>query len=101
LHAYPFPADHAVLALVHLARPRRYAEFVYAYATLWFTSSFFLASIGVLALIVIILLVVIAARGGGWDDDRERMTVSVIRVLTDAGHIARALLASFIETAFA
>jgi len=46
-HAYPFPADHAVLMLIHLARPGLYAGFTYADATLWFTSSFFLASIGV------------------------------------------------------
>jgi hypothetical protein len=47
LHAYPFPADHVVLTLIHLVRPGLYAGFMYAYATLWFTSAFFLASIGV------------------------------------------------------
>jgi hypothetical protein len=47
LHQYPFPADHAVLALIHVVRPALYAGFAYAYASLWFTSSFFLASIGV------------------------------------------------------
>src|SRR5215472_12460997 len=47
LHAYPFPADHAVLALIHVVRPALYAGFTYAYAVLWFTSSFFMASVGV------------------------------------------------------
>jgi hypothetical protein len=47
LHAYPLPTDHAVLTLIHLVRPSLYAGVTYAYATLWFTSSFFLASIGV------------------------------------------------------
>ena len=46
LHAYPFPADHAALALVHAVRPVLFAGFTYAYATLWFTSAFFVASIG-------------------------------------------------------
>ena len=46
LHAYPFPTGHAVLALVHVVRPVLYAGFTYAYATLWFTSAFFMASIG-------------------------------------------------------
>ena len=45
LHAYPFPADHAILALVHVERPLVYAGFTYTYAVLWFSSSFFLASI--------------------------------------------------------
>ena len=43
----PIPADHAIFVLVHLARPGLYAGFTYAYATLWFTSSFSLATIGV------------------------------------------------------
>ena len=46
LHTYPFPGDHAVLALVHLERPLLYAGFTYTYAALWFSSTFFLASIG-------------------------------------------------------
>ena len=46
LHAYPFPADHSVLALIHVARPALYAGCTYAYAGLWFTSTFFVASIG-------------------------------------------------------
>jgi hypothetical protein len=46
LRAYPFPADHAVLALVHLERPLLFAGLTYTYAALWFSSSFFLASIG-------------------------------------------------------
>jgi hypothetical protein len=45
LHTWPFPADHPILDLVRLERPFVYAGFVYTYATLWFTSTFFLASI--------------------------------------------------------
>ncbi|HKV99993.1 MAG TPA: type IV secretion system DNA-binding domain-containing protein [Vicinamibacterales bacterium] len=46
LHVYPFPAEDAILALVRLERPLVYAGFAYTYAALWFSSSFFLASIG-------------------------------------------------------
>ena len=46
LHAYPFPADHAVLPLVHVVRPGLYAGFTYVYATLWFTSAVSVASVG-------------------------------------------------------
>lgn len=46
LCAYPFPADHAVLALVHVERPLLFAGLTYIYAALWFSSSFFLAGIG-------------------------------------------------------
>ena len=46
LHAYPFPGDHPVLVLIHVARPALYAGCTYAYAGLWFTSTFFVASIG-------------------------------------------------------
>jgi hypothetical protein len=45
LHVYPFPGDHAVLALIRLERPLVYAGFAYTYAALWFSSSFFLSSI--------------------------------------------------------
>ena len=45
LHVWPFPADNPILDLVRLERPFVYAGFTYTYATLWFTSSFFLASI--------------------------------------------------------
>lgn len=46
LHVYPFPADNVVLALVRLERPLVYAGFAYTYAALWFSSTFFVASIG-------------------------------------------------------
>ena len=46
LRAYPVPADHAVLALVHLDRPLLFAGATYIYAALWFSSSFFPAGIG-------------------------------------------------------
>jgi hypothetical protein len=39
-----------VLALIHVVRPALNAGFTYAYASLWFTSSSFLASIGLLRL---------------------------------------------------
>ena len=54
LHAYPFPADHAILALVHVERPLVYAGFVYAYAVLWFTSAFFSASIAFSSLYIFV-----------------------------------------------
>lgn len=41
LRAWPFPGDHMVLALIHAERPGLYAGFIYAYATLWFTTPFF------------------------------------------------------------
>ena len=47
LRAYPFPADHAVLALIHVVRPALYTAFRYVYATMWFSSAFLLARIGV------------------------------------------------------
>src|SRR4051812_24696673 len=46
LHGYPFPSDHPVLALIRLERPLVFAGFTYSYAVLWFTSTFFIASIG-------------------------------------------------------
>lgn len=46
LHVYPFPADNVVLAFVRLERPLVYAGMAYTYAALWFTSTFFVASIG-------------------------------------------------------
>src|SRR5215210_5293028 len=46
LHAYPFPSDQVVLALIRLERPLVYAGFAYTYAALWVSSSFFLASVG-------------------------------------------------------
>jgi hypothetical protein len=46
LHVCPFPGDNVVLALVRLERPFVYAGFAYTYAVLWFSSTFFVASIG-------------------------------------------------------
>ena len=60
LHAYPFPADHPVLALIHVTRPALYAGCTYAYAGLWFTSTFFVASIGMSFVIIFY-----RARGSG------------------------------------
>ena len=54
LRAYPFPADNAVVALIHLERPLLYGSFTYAYAVLWFSSCFFLASIGVSCLYIFV-----------------------------------------------
>jgi hypothetical protein len=46
LRVYPFPADNPLLVLVSVERPGVYAGFTYTYATLWFTTPFFLVSIG-------------------------------------------------------
>jgi hypothetical protein len=54
LRLYPFPADHVVLALIRLERPALDAALAYAYAALWFSSSFFLASIGVSSLYIFV-----------------------------------------------
>jgi hypothetical protein len=54
LHFYPFPADHVVLALIRLERPALYAALAYTYTALWFSSSFFLASIGVSCLYIFV-----------------------------------------------
>jgi hypothetical protein len=45
LHAWPFPADNPILDLVRLERPLVFAGLAYTYAAVWFTSTFFLASI--------------------------------------------------------
>src|SRR5262249_40861294 len=50
----PFPAHHVVLALIHVVRPGLFAGFTYAYAGLWFTSVFFLASIGMSCLTIFV-----------------------------------------------
>lgn len=47
LQAWPFPVGNPILDLVRLERPIVYAGFAYTYATLWFSSSFFLASIAI------------------------------------------------------
>ena len=46
LRPYPFPADHAALALVHLELPVLFAELTNMHAALWFSLSFVLPSIG-------------------------------------------------------
>lgn len=45
LHTYPFPSENVILALIQLERPAVYAGFSYAYAKLWFTTSFFVSRI--------------------------------------------------------
>jgi hypothetical protein len=54
LHVCPFPGDHVILALVRLERPLIYAGFAYTYAALWFSSAFFVASIGVSCLYIFV-----------------------------------------------
>ena len=44
-HVWPFPSDNALLSLIQVERPIVYAGFTYAYATLWFTTPFFLSSL--------------------------------------------------------
>ena len=45
LHTYPFPAHNGILSLIQLERPVVFDAFTYTYATLWFTTSFFVSSI--------------------------------------------------------
>lgn len=45
LRAYPLPADNVHLALIALRRPDIYQGLQYGYATLWFTTPFFAASL--------------------------------------------------------
>jgi hypothetical protein len=45
LHTYPPPADNVFLALIALRRPDLHQGLQYAYATLWFTTPFFGASL--------------------------------------------------------
>jgi len=54
LHAYPFPANRVILALLRLERPLVYAGFVYTYAVLWFSTSFLVASIGLSCLYIFV-----------------------------------------------
>ena len=46
---YPFPGDDPLLGLIRVERPVVYAGFAYTYATLWFSTPFFLSSIVLLA----------------------------------------------------
>ncbi len=45
LRAWPFPADHALLALIEAERPGLAVCFTYTYATLWFSTPFFALNI--------------------------------------------------------
>jgi hypothetical protein len=54
LHTCPFPAENVILALVRLERPLVYAGFAYTYAALWFSSSFFVASIALSCLYIFV-----------------------------------------------
>jgi TraM recognition site of TraD and TraG len=46
LHAWPFPAENLLLALVQARQPGLYAGFAYAYATVWFSTPFLVLSSG-------------------------------------------------------
>jgi hypothetical protein len=46
LHAWPFPARNPILALIRFEHPVVYAGLAYTYALLWFTTPFFVSSIG-------------------------------------------------------
>jgi hypothetical protein len=59
LHVYPFPGDNPILGLVQIERPAVYAGLLYTYATLWFTTPFFVASMG------LSFVYIFAARRGG------------------------------------
>ena len=45
LHAWPFPADHPILGLIEAHRPVLVAGFSYAYATVWFSTPFFVLNV--------------------------------------------------------
>jgi hypothetical protein len=45
LHTYPVQPDDVFLALIQLRKPAVFQVLVYGYATLWFTTPFFLASL--------------------------------------------------------
>src|SRR5260221_8215664 len=45
LHTWPFPADNSLLALIEVSRPTLFAGFSYAYATVWFSTPFFVLNI--------------------------------------------------------
>jgi len=54
LHTYPVQTDDVFLALIELRKPVVFQVLAYGYATLWFTTPFFLASLltSVLAIVV-------------------------------------------------
>ena len=45
LHTYPVPPDDPFLGLIQLREPVVFQVLAYGYATLWFTTPFFLASL--------------------------------------------------------
>src|SRR5467141_3639756 len=45
LHVYPLPRDNVFLALIALRTPAIFQMLAYGYATLWFTTPFFAASL--------------------------------------------------------
>ena len=45
LQAWPFPHENPILGLIEVTRPMVYTSFCYAYATVWFSTPFFLFNI--------------------------------------------------------
>jgi hypothetical protein len=45
LNIWPFPHENPILGLIAVSRPVVYASFCYAYATVWFSTPFFLFNI--------------------------------------------------------
>jgi hypothetical protein len=45
LQTWPFPQENPLLGLIEVSRPMVYASFCYAYATVWFSTPFFLFNI--------------------------------------------------------
>jgi hypothetical protein len=45
LQTWPFPYETPILGLIAMSRPMVYASFCYAYATVWFSTPFFLFNI--------------------------------------------------------
>ena len=66
VHSYPFPGVHPLLGLIQLERPIVFAGFAYTYATLWFSTPFFLSSI------VLSLVYIFVAR---WDRNPTRLAL--------------------------
>ena len=54
LHTYPMRADDVFLALIELRNPPVFRLLAYGYATLWFTTPFFLASLLTSAVAIVV-----------------------------------------------
>ena len=62
LHAYPVQTDNVFLALIALKKPVVFHVLTYGYATLWFTTPFFVASLVASMLTIVVYKHLPAAR---------------------------------------